>query len=256
MEDVRGKPEQRKRGPYRPQSATLCPVLLALSGRPRGWRKHLCTQNYGDRTGRSPENPLSPQCPGFLTKEGGAGCVRSSFPLGTPRTGPAEDGGEAEGPAAPPGTTGTAVRPRNIPAGPWNVPAGPWPLMLESGWRWLSEGDPSCPSCLFFLSELRTRSTQTCTAFGRGWKGDSSIGSKGQPWRALSTPPCPVATAPCDSRLSLQPSQASTRTAVTCLPDGKREAGRLSDLSGPQDGSLEFRETPGPTRRAGPRCPR
>lgn len=166
MEDVRGKPEQRKRGPYRPQSATPCPVLLALSGRPRGWRKHLCTQNYGDRTGRSPENPLSPQCPGFLTKEGGAGCVRSSFPLGTPRTGPAEDGGEAEGPAAPPGTTGTAVRPRNVPAGPWNVPAGPWPLMLESGWQWLSEGDPSCPSCLFFLSELRTRSTQTCTAFG------------------------------------------------------------------------------------------
>lgn len=102
MEDVRGKPEQRKRGSYRPLSATPCPVLLALSGRPRGWRKHLCTQNYGDRTGRSPENPLSPQCPGFLTKEGGAGCVRSSFPSGMPRTGPAEDGGEAEGPAAPP----------------------------------------------------------------------------------------------------------------------------------------------------------
>lgn len=154
------------------------------------------------------------------------------------------------------GTTGTAVRPRNVPAGPWNVPAGPRPPMLESGRRWLSEGDPSCPSCLFFLLELRTRSTQTCTAFGRGWKGDSSIGSKGQPWRALSTPSCPVATAPCDSRLSPRPSQASTRTAVTCLPDGKREAGRLSDLSGPQDGSLEFRETPGPTRRAGPRCPR
>lgn len=93
MEEVSGKPEQRKRGLHHPQSATQGPVLPALSGCPRGRRKDLSTQNYVDgRTGRSPEDPLSPQCPGgFLTQEGGAGCVRSSLPLGTPRTGPVEE---------------------------------------------------------------------------------------------------------------------------------------------------------------------
>lgn len=105
MEEVCGKPKQRTAKQAEETgslSPTEChPVLLALSGCPRGRRKHLCTQNYENGTGRSSKNPLSPQCPGFLIEEGGAGYVHSSFPLGTLRTGPMEDE-EAEGQGAPP----------------------------------------------------------------------------------------------------------------------------------------------------------